>query len=188
MTALKMEQEQRFTRLESLLTSLVKGKAHMDEAKASTQSPTEGTHSNILPIQQLVIVEGNSLAIKKVEMHNFDGVDPIGWLARADEYFVLNNTREDMKVQLVLVCMEGPALHWLRWIKQHNSNIFWAQLTQELLQRYGGDMRSNLYERLATLRQNFFVDEYVDAFVALASQVEGLNDQQCLGFFEQITG
>lgn len=92
MTALKMGQEQRLTRLEALLTSLVKGKAHMDDAEASTRLATKGTHSNTLPIQQTVIVEANALAIKKVEMPNFDGVHPIGWLARADQYFVLNNT------------------------------------------------------------------------------------------------
>lgn len=44
-------------------------------------------------------------------------------------------------------------------------------------------MSSNPYERLATLWQNFSVDEDVDDFVALASHMKGLNDQQCLGYF-----
>ncbi|KAF2287440.1 hypothetical protein GH714_040459 [Hevea brasiliensis] len=44
-------------------------------------------------------------------------------------------------------------------------------------------MRANPYERLATVYQEKSVDEYIDVFVALASQVEGLTDQQYLGFF-----
>ncbi|KAF2285197.1 hypothetical protein GH714_039003 [Hevea brasiliensis] len=44
-------------------------------------------------------------------------------------------------------------------------------------------MRANPYERLATVYQEKFVDEYIDVFVALTSQAEGLTDQQYLGFF-----
>ncbi|KAF2322095.1 hypothetical protein GH714_006601 [Hevea brasiliensis] len=43
--------------------------------------------------------------------------------------------------------------------------------------RYGGDMRANPYERLATVYQEKSVDEYIDVFVARASQVEGTTDQ-----------
>lgn len=33
------------------------------------------------------------------------------------------------------------------------------------------------------IKQEKLVDEYIDVFVALASQVQGLTDQQYLGFF-----
>ncbi|XP_057989049.1 uncharacterized protein LOC131172114 [Hevea brasiliensis] len=44
--------------------------------------------------------------------------------------------------------MEGPALHWMRWLRQHTVDISWLQLTQEPLHCYGGLMRANPYERL----------------------------------------
>ncbi|XP_021679122.2 uncharacterized protein LOC110663931 [Hevea brasiliensis] len=44
--------------------------------------------------------------------------------------------------------MEGPALHWMRWLRQHTVDISWLQLTQEPLHCYGGHMSANPYERL----------------------------------------
>lgn len=44
-------------------------------------------------------------------------------------------------------------------------------------------MCTNPYERLAKLRQEASVDVYIDVFIALVSHVEGLSDQQSLGYF-----
>ncbi|KAF2289912.1 hypothetical protein GH714_039140 [Hevea brasiliensis] len=199
MSSFQAVQDQRFSRIESLLSSMALGKSTVQEVDPSLQSPTHGTStvhpvtppaivdavgtSTLYPATQPVVVNDSSLAIKKVELPNFDGVDPVAWLARAEQYFAINNTREEMKVQLALVCMEGPALHWLRWLRLRTPNLSWSQLTLELLHRYGGNMRINPYERLSTLRQDSSVDAYIDAFVALVSQIEGLSDQQYLGFF-----
>lgn len=37
-------------------------------------------------------------------------------------------------------------------------------------------MCTNPYEQLATLKQDASIDEYMDAFVVLISQVEGFSD------------
>lgn len=50
------------------------------------------------------------------ELPTFEGVDPIRWLVRVEQYFALNNTWEDMKIQLALVCIMGPALRQMRWL------------------------------------------------------------------------
>lgn len=119
---LKLEQYQRFVRMVTLLTSPVKGKAPAKETEASTRMTPMGNNSNVLLVHQTIIMEDTSMSIRKVELPNFNGVDPIDWLVRAYQYFE-NNTKEEMKVQLALVYMEGPALHWMRWIRQCTPQI-----------------------------------------------------------------
>ncbi|KAF2289101.1 hypothetical protein GH714_028914 [Hevea brasiliensis] len=145
MSSFQAAQDQRLSRIESLISSMAQGKSTVQEVNPSLHSPAIGTStvhpvtppavvdvvgtSTLYPATQPVVVDDSSLAIKKVELSNFDG------------------------------------------------------LTLELLHRYGEDMRINPYEHLSTLRQDSSVDAYIDAFVAFVSQIEGLFDQQHLGFF-----
>ncbi|KAF2295632.1 hypothetical protein GH714_033407 [Hevea brasiliensis] len=199
MSSFQAAQDQSLSRIESLISSMAQGKSMVQEGDPSLHSPAIGSFtvhpvtppavvdavgtSTLYPATQPVVIDDSSLAIKKVELPNFDGVDPIAWLVRAEQYFAINNTREEMKVQLALVCMEGLALHWLHRLRLRTPNLSWSQLTLELLHRYGEDMRINPYERLSTLHQDSSVDAYIDAFVDLVSQIEGLSYQQYLGFF-----
>ncbi|KAF2324770.1 hypothetical protein GH714_016726 [Hevea brasiliensis] len=147
MTSFQQEQEQRFNKLESMIASLARGKSTFLEGDSSSQATPGSTFQTIPPAANALVVEEFPMAVKKIELPNFDRVDPVGWLARAEQYFLINKTTDEMKVQLALICMEGPALHWMRWLCQRTPNISWSQLTLELLQRYGGDMRANPYER-----------------------------------------
>ncbi|KAF2298169.1 hypothetical protein GH714_016733 [Hevea brasiliensis] len=130
----------------------------------------------------LVVTDDSQVIAKKVELPNFDGQDPVGWLARADQYFSAHRTSVETKVPLALVCMVGAALHWVRWLKQRSPNMTWEQLSVELLQRFGGDAFASPYERLA-VRQEGSVDDFIDEFVARAAQVPGITDKFYIGFF-----
>ncbi|KAF2323964.1 hypothetical protein GH714_004927 [Hevea brasiliensis] len=150
MASFQLEQEQCFARLESLLTNPC-GKTTVVEGDCSSNRSTTITvvPPPIIPaVVQPVAVEDTSMAVKKIELPNFDGADPTSCLARAKQYFTINFTREEV------------------------------QLTDELMCRYGGDMRNNMFERLSTLRQEGSIDDFINEFVELAAQVEGLNDQQ----------
>ncbi|KAF2308746.1 hypothetical protein GH714_015465 [Hevea brasiliensis] len=70
-----------------------------------------------------------------------------------------------------------------RWLKQRSPNMTWEQLSVELLQRFGGDAFASPYERLAAVRQDGSVDDFIDEFVARAAQVPGITDQFYIGFF-----
>lgn len=135
------------------------------------------------PAPSPVLLKDTSLAIKKIELPNFDGFDPVGWLTRANRYFALNYTRDDMKIHLALVCISGPTLHSLQWLHQRSLNLSWLQFSRELLHWYGGDIRANHYEQLATIRQEGSIGNYINVFMELAVQVEGMSNQQSLGYF-----
>jgi uncharacterized coiled-coil protein SlyX len=53
------------------------------------------------------------LAGKKVKLPLFDGDDPVGWITRAEIYFDVQNTVDDMRVKLARLSMEGSTIHWL---------------------------------------------------------------------------
>ncbi|KAF2316108.1 hypothetical protein GH714_041091 [Hevea brasiliensis] len=118
MSSFQAAKDQRPSRMESLISSMAQGKSTVQEVDPSLDFPTIGTStvhpvtpptvvdaigtSTLYPATQPIVIDDSSLAIKKVELSNFDGVDPVAWLARVEQYFAINNTREETKVQLAL--------------------------------------------------------------------------------------
>lgn len=51
----------------------------------------------------------------RLEMPTFDGVNPVGWIYRAECYFSLNHMMVLEMMEATAVCMEGDALAWYQW-------------------------------------------------------------------------
>ena len=51
------------------------------------------------------------MAVKKVELPSFDGGDPVGWITRAETYFEIHGSSEDVKIRLAKICMGGATIH-----------------------------------------------------------------------------
>ncbi|KAL3637420.1 hypothetical protein CASFOL_018588 [Castilleja foliolosa] len=114
---------------------------------------------------------------------SFDGTDPIGWLARANQQFELHHTSPETKVFAALVAMEDAALYWFSWIRTRKPNLSWGEFSQALIARFDTRFKGSSFERLADVKQSGTVDEYVTVFMQLASQVPGLSDEHDLGNF-----
>lgn len=56
------------------------------------------------------------LSVKKVELPGFTGTDPVGWISRAETYFEVHNTSDELKIKLARLCMEGHTIHWFNLI------------------------------------------------------------------------
>ncbi|MCI55064.1 retrotransposon gag protein, partial [Trifolium medium] len=56
--------------------------------------------------------EESRLSGKKVKLPVFDGEDPVAWITRAEIYFDVQNTTEEMRVKLARLSMEGATIHW----------------------------------------------------------------------------
>lgn len=113
--------------------------------------------------------ESNKKWFKKVELPSFEGGDPIGWIARAEKFFEVHQIAAKEKLQLAFVSMDGAAIHWFRFWKQKNPNASWDAFTMALIRRFGDRLGGSVFERLATLRQEGSVEEYVCNFEALMS-------------------
>uniref|UniRef100_A0A2C9U3L8 Retrotransposon gag domain-containing protein n=1 Tax=Manihot esculenta TaxID=3983 RepID=A0A2C9U3L8_MANES len=168
-----------------MIASLIKGKGTAEVGDSSVQTPEQqfrlNTSANKAISRPLLLEDAFSVA--KVEMPDFDGTDPVGWVARSEQFFEIQNIVEETKVPLALVSMEGALLHWLRGLRQRNPLLTWEQLREELMQRYSEDLSENPYKHLVPLKQVGTEAEYVDDFVARASLVPNVTDKQCLGFF-----
>ena len=83
---------------------------------------------------------------RKVELPNFDGNDPSGWLIRAEKFFAIHEVKPDAKVEMACVSMDGPAVHWFQCLKLRWPNLSWEKFRVELMKRYCGRHSGNVYE------------------------------------------
>lgn len=123
------------------------------------------------------------MAVKKVELPMFDGDDPVGWVTRAETYFEVQGSSEEVKVRLAKVCMEGATIHWFNLLRETEDNLTWTKLKQALIERYGGRKSDNPFEELKDLQQVGDVEEYISEFEYISSQVMRLPEDQYLGYF-----
>ncbi|MCH97487.1 retrotransposon gag protein, partial [Trifolium medium] len=125
------------------------------------------------------------LAGKKVKLPLFDGDDPVAWITRAEIYFDVQNTSDVMRVKLARLSMEGATIHWFNLLMETEDDLSWEKLKKSLIARYGGRRLENPFEELFTLRQTDSVEDYVEAFELLSSQVGRLPEEQYLGDVEK---
>jgi hypothetical protein len=172
--------------VKEMLTALVE-KMHTqslaiaDLSKQYGQKPTSTTTPEVSTEESS---QGESrLAGKKVKLPLFEGDDPVAWITRAEIYFDVQNTPEDMRVKLSRLSMEGPTIHWFNLLMETEDDLSWVKLKKALIARYGGRRLENPFEELSTLTQKGGVEEYVEAFELLSSQVGRLPEDQYLGYF-----
>ncbi|KZV44098.1 hypothetical protein F511_10769 [Dorcoceras hygrometricum] len=123
--------------------------------------------------------------MRKFEIPAFNGTDPIAWLSKAEQYFEIHGTPTYHRLRIAHICMEGTAVHWFQWARSRNPNWNWERFAEELINRYSGRKATNPFESLASLKQeDRSVEEYIEAFEVLLSQVGDLPELQCLGYFQ----
>jgi len=118
-----------------------------------------------------------------VKLPLFDGDDPVAWITRAEIYFDVQNTLEDLHVKLKRLSMEGPTIHWFNLLMEMKDELSWEKLKRALIARYGGRRLENPFEEFSTLKEKGSVEEFVEAFELLSSQVGRLPEEQYLGYF-----
>lgn len=63
------------------------------------------------------------IPLKRTDMPVFDGIDPVGWVARAEQFFELHRIPPTDQVAQAFVGMQGHPLHWLRFIRHRNPHL-----------------------------------------------------------------
>ncbi|XP_019176297.1 PREDICTED: uncharacterized protein LOC109171686 [Ipomoea nil] len=101
--------------MSDLLALSLQSKGQGDASASSVAVPTIDSNPSS---ERLAPPDNTTLPTGRLELPTFDGGDPIGWLPRVEQYFAIHHTREDLKVPTTFINMQGPALHWLRWMKR----------------------------------------------------------------------
>lgn len=120
---------------------------------------------------------------RRLELPVFNGSDPMGWLARVEQYFEFQQIKESQKVSMALIGMKGSALRWIRWLRQKSLDMNWESLVSELNKRYDGRHAGNEFERLCSVSHTTSIDNYIDEFIVMVTHVPTLTNDHYLGSF-----
>lgn len=123
------------------------------------------------------------LSAKKVELPAFDGFDPMAWITRAEMYFEVQRTFEEVKIQLAKLSVEGHTIHWFSLWKESIDEVSWDCFKEALLARFGAGRLDNPFEELKEIKQRGSVNDYIEEFEVFSSQCGRLPEQKFLGYF-----
>jgi len=98
---------------------------------------------------------------RRVELPVFEGMDLQGWISRAEKFFEVQEVAAKDKLKIAFITMEGNASYWFQFWKQKTKNQSWESFTEALIRRFGGRDRSSVFERLAKLKQEGSMEEYI---------------------------
>ncbi|XP_059456454.1 uncharacterized protein LOC132186493 [Corylus avellana] len=119
----------------------------------------------------------------RIEFPKFDGIDPSGWIYKANKFFHVHNTSDYQKFLLASIHMEGKALVWFQDMEMSGCLHNWTVLTQALLERFGPSGYDDPMEALSKLKQTTSVDDYKERFEALSNRVRGIDDHNRVSCF-----
>lgn len=97
------------------------------------------------------VLDKYRMAVKKAELPMCDGVDPMGWITRAETYFEVQGTSEYVKIKLTDLSMDGHTIHWFNLLKETKDSLTWLKLKRALIDCYGGRSYDNPFEESSDL-------------------------------------
>ncbi|KAF4362503.1 hypothetical protein G4B88_023916 [Cannabis sativa] len=121
--------------------------------------------------------------LRRLELPTFEGVDPDGWVMRAEKHFALQRFNNEEMVEAATISFEGKALTWFRWETRRRPILLWEDLKLLLLNKFRNTSKGSLHEQFFEFRQSGTVDEYCEGFLELLAPLEGVSDAVALGQF-----
>ncbi|RZB48260.1 Dolichyl-diphosphooligosaccharide--protein glycosyltransferase subunit 2 [Glycine soja] len=106
----------------------------------------------------------------------FEGEDPMGWLTKIERYFRLQAVREEDKLEVVMVAMDGEALGWLQWWESWNLNHSWEGFKIAISQRFQASNLGNPFQALLALEQEETMQEFIGQFEKHVGMAKGLEE------------
>ncbi|XP_058784354.1 uncharacterized protein LOC131659138 [Vicia villosa] len=119
----------------------------------------------------------------KLELHMFDGSEPLDWLFQAEQFFNFYNMPPENRLSLISFYMKGDALSWFKWMHQSHLLTDWFSFLKALELRFGPSTFDNHQAELFKLKQDGSVVDYQTKFEKLGNQVVGLPPDAILNCF-----
>lgn len=126
---------------------------------------------------------GNNWRFRKLDMPLFDGINPDGWILRAERYFQFYRLCEADKLEAAVVAMEGDALLWYQCENRRRKIRRWEELKGLILRQFRSIHAGSLHEQWLALTQTGTVSEYVRGFIELSAPLGNLPEEIVLGQF-----
>ena len=165
-------------------------------SQAETSNHRNSTQPDLFPSTQPVIQNlpqpdiphSNQIADRnytqlKLSFPRFNGVDPNGWIYKAEQYFEFKNIHHQQRVQLASFHLEDDALQWHCWLSKCMGHLNWSEFTQAVLHRFGPTDYKDPSEALTRLRQTSTVNIYQTKFEKLSQRIDNLPENYLVGCF-----
>ncbi|RWW50723.1 hypothetical protein BHE74_00042996 [Ensete ventricosum] len=119
----------------------------------------------------------------KVDFPRWEEGDSIGWISRAERYFLFYRTADATRVEIAAIHLEGDVIQWFNWFKHTHRGLSWQQFKEGLLDRFGPTDFNNIDGQLAKIRQTSTIQEYQTRFERLSNQTKNWSEKQLLCTF-----
>ncbi|XP_010523342.1 PREDICTED: uncharacterized protein LOC104801707 [Tarenaya hassleriana] len=114
--------------------------------------PIDERHETIVDDpQHASIITGNELTLKKLEMPIFEGTNVAGWVVRAERYFKYGAIRDQDKLPIATLSIDGEALNWYDWQNDEDPFVDWKDFKSQLLERFADQLAGKVSARLLSL-------------------------------------
>ncbi|KAL8099330.1 hypothetical protein AgCh_031837 [Apium graveolens] len=110
---------------------------------------------------------GPNWRFKKLDLPTFEGVNPDGWILRAERYFKFYRLTEEEQVEAAVVSLDGAALLWYQWEHGRRPIHRWEELKGMLLRQFRPTSAGSLHEQWLDHYQTTDVVEYRRRFIEL---------------------
>nr|XP_043614527.1 uncharacterized protein LOC122586615 [Erigeron canadensis] len=119
----------------------------------------------------------------KIQLPNFDGSHPLGWIFQAENYFTYYQIPPQERVTLTAFHFVGDALTWYQ--NQSSNGLLgnWTAFKRSVELRFGPSTFDNHEAALFKLHQQATVTEYQTEFERLNNRITGLSAQTLLNCF-----
>ncbi|XP_042488048.1 uncharacterized protein LOC122068247 [Macadamia integrifolia] len=117
------------------------------------------------------LIQGRTI---RLDFPRFDGVDPSGWIFKAERFFDCHGTSDNQRLLVASFHMDGQALQRFQWMYRSSQFSTWAVFTRALELYFGPSEFDDPQATLVKLTQTTTVAEYQSRFETLANRIEGI--------------
>ncbi|KAL4560945.1 hypothetical protein LXL04_033102 [Taraxacum kok-saghyz] len=94
---------------------------------------------------------------RKIDMPQFSGSDPDGWILQSERYFAIYQLIEEEKVEATILCLSGDTLSWYHWSRKQHPLTTWEAMKTLFLKKFRPIHGGDLYEQWAAVEQTTYV-------------------------------
>ncbi|XP_074328452.1 uncharacterized protein LOC141666362 [Apium graveolens] len=109
------------------------------------------------------------------------GVNPDGWILRAERYFKFYRLTEEEQVEAAVVSLDGDALLWYQWEHGRRPIHRWEELKGMLLRQFRPTSAGSLHEQWLDHYQTTDVVEYRRRFIELMAPLGSIPEEIAKG-------
>lgn len=127
---------------------------------------------------------GGNWRYRKLDLPQFDGTNPDGWLLRAERYFAFYKLTNEEKLEATVVGFDGDALLWYQWKHRRRPIRTWEDMRSLICSNFDHYTQAGtLCEQWLAVKQTGTVAKFKRQFIEMAAPLERIPENILMGHF-----